>query len=76
MKKSYDYFKTLKDLSVIVSESFADMRDSKAINKNYLCFSAIRNELSEKLIDEFVNKSKIAYSKGEGRWNDKLLFST
>ena len=54
MKKSYDYFKTLKDLSVIVSESFSGMSDSKTINKNYLCFSAMRNELSENLIDEFV----------------------
>lgn len=54
MKKSYDYFKTLKDLSVIVCESFACLSDSKTVNKNYLCFSALRNELSEKLIDEFI----------------------
>lgn len=54
MKKSYDYFKTLKNLSVIISESFDYLCDSKTINKNYLCFSALRNELSENLIDEFV----------------------
>lgn len=54
MKKSYDYFKTLKDLSLIVSDSFESLNDLKTVNKNYLCFSAMRNELSENLIDEFV----------------------
>lgn len=54
MKKSFDYFKTLKDLSAIVCESFDCLPDSKTINKNYLCFVALRNELSENLIDEFV----------------------
>lgn len=54
MKKSFDYFKTLKDLSINVFESFSCLRDSKALNKNYLYFLASKNELSKNLIDEFV----------------------
>lgn len=54
MKKSYDYFKTLKNLSDILFESFKSCYDYKVINKEYLCFSALKNELSENLINEFV----------------------
>ena len=54
MKKSYDYFKTLKELSNMLFEAFKIYCDSKALNKEYLCFSALKNELSENLINEFV----------------------
>ena len=54
MKKSYDYFKTLKDLSEIISESFKNYNDYKNLSKDFLCFSALRNELSVNLINEFV----------------------
>ena len=54
MKKSYDYFKTLKELSNMLFEAYNVYCDSKALNKEYLCFSALKNELSENLINEFV----------------------
>lgn len=54
MKKSYDYFKTLKNLSLILSNTISFIDDSKSVNKEYLCFLALKNELSENLINEFV----------------------
>lgn len=54
MKKSYDYFKTLKDLSACVSEAYFSALDGKNFKKYLIRFSGIRNELSDYLIDDFV----------------------
>lgn len=54
MKKSYDYFKTLKDMSCCVRNSYFCAIDSKDFKKELIRFSGIKTELSESLIDEFV----------------------
>ena len=54
MKKSYDYFKTLKDMSYCVKDSYTFAVSSKDFKKEVIRFSGIKTELSESLMNEFV----------------------
>ncbi len=54
MKKSYDYFKTLKELSCCVYTVYVRAVTNNDFKKTYIKFSGLKNELSEKLIDDFV----------------------
>mgnify|MGYP006974441409 CR=1 FL=1 len=80
LKKSLDYFKTLKELSNMLFEAYKFYCDSKALNKEYLCFSALKNELSENLINEFVapiernDIYKLSFCLSEELWQVINLF--
>lgn len=54
MKKSYDYFKTLKDMSAIVSGSFSAVVSGKSPEIYRMNFSGLKTELSTKLTDDFI----------------------
>ena len=54
MKKSYDYFKTLKDLSYCVYTVYARAVTNNDFKKTYIKFLGLKNELSENLIKDFV----------------------
>ncbi len=54
MKKSYDYFKTLKDMSCCVNGSYSCAVGSKEFKKEVIRFSGLKTELSESLMNEFV----------------------
>lgn len=54
MKKSYDYFKTLKEMSECVGESFSNAVGKKDFKKETIVFSGLKTELSENLMNEFV----------------------
>ncbi len=54
MKKSYDYFKTLKELSCCVYTAYVKAVTNNDFKKNYIKFSGLKNELSENLINDFV----------------------
>lgn len=54
LKKSYDYFKTLKDMSDCIGKAFSFRFASDKYKKEALIFYATRKELSNKLSEEFV----------------------
>ncbi len=54
MKKSYDYFKTLKELSYCVYTVYTKAVTNNDFKKPFIKFSGLKNELSESLIDDFV----------------------
>lgn len=54
LKKSYDYFKTLKDMSDYVKSAFFNVMSGDGLRKEIIAFSGTRNELSDNLIKEFV----------------------
>lgn len=54
MKKAYDYFKTLKELSYCVYTVYIKAVTKGDFKKNLIKFSGLKNELSDNLIDDFV----------------------
>ena len=54
MKKSYDYFKTLKELSYCVYTVYIKAVTNGDFKKTLIKFSGLKNELSDNLIDDFV----------------------
>ena len=54
MKKSFDYFKTLKEMSVAVGYSYSKMIKAEEFNKEIIQFSGLKWELSNNLFNEFV----------------------
>lgn len=54
MKNSFDYFKTLKEMSRCVYDSFSSLPDGSQENKIDVRFLGLRWEISSNLIDEFV----------------------
>lgn len=54
MKKSYDYFKTLKEMSDCIGNAFSYRFKPDKYKKEILLFHANRKELSESLSEEFV----------------------
>ncbi len=54
MKKSYDYFKTLKELSYCVYTAYCNAVTGSDFKKNLIKFSGFKKELSDSLIDDFV----------------------
>ena len=54
MKKSYDYFKTLKEMSVTVGDAYKNMVTTNEFNKETICFSGLKWELTDNLFNEFV----------------------
>ncbi len=54
MKKSFDYFKTLKELSYCVYTAYTGTVAGSDLKKVVIKFSGLKNELSECLIDDFV----------------------
>ncbi len=54
MKKSFDYFKTLKDMSLSVGNAYSAALHGSDFNKDLICFSGLKFELSDRLINEFV----------------------
>ena len=80
MKKSYDYFKTLKDMSGCVKNSYFYAIDSKDFKKEVIQFSGNKTELSENLIDEFVapiernDIYKLSFCLNEELWQVIKLF--
>ena len=54
MKKSYDYSKTLKELSLCVQGAYIGAVTGSNIKSYLIKFSGLKNELSECLIDDFV----------------------
>ncbi len=54
MKKSYDYFKKLKEMSSAVGEAYKNMLYTNEFNKEIITFSGLKWELSNNLLNEFV----------------------
>ncbi len=54
MKKSFDYFKTLKEMSVSVGEAYCSLLRANEFNKELIRFSGLKFELSDSLVNEFV----------------------
>lgn len=54
MKRSFDYFKTLKDMSGCISRVYISADRPDLYKKDMLLFNSIKKELSLKLSDEFV----------------------
>lgn len=54
MKKSYDYFKTLKDMSDCIGKAYSLRYMSDKYKKEAIFFYAVRKELSNNLSEEFV----------------------
>lgn len=54
MKKSYDYFKTLKELSKNVEETFSNALKSGNCEIGKISFSGMKNELLNNLQNEFI----------------------
>ena len=54
MKKSYDYFKTLKAMSDCICNAYNFVRNPDRYRKEILLFNANRTELSRSLSEEFV----------------------
>lgn len=54
MKKSYDYFKTLKELSYCVFTVYTKAVTNGDFKKTLIKFEGLKNELSDSLIDDFV----------------------
>ena len=54
LKKSLDYFKTLKEMSVSVEEAYSSMITTNEFNSELIRFSGLKWELSNNLVNEFV----------------------
>ncbi len=54
MIKSFDYFKTLKEMSVTVGDAYRNMVTTNEFNKETIRFSGLKWELSDNLFNEFV----------------------
>ena len=54
MKRSFDYFKTLKEMSVTVGSAYKNMVTTNEFNKETIRFSGLKWELSNNLFNEFV----------------------
>lgn len=54
MKKSFDYFKTLKEMSVAVGSAYKNMVRTNEFNNETIRFSGFKWELSNNLLNEFV----------------------
>lgn len=54
MGKSYDYFKTLKEMSSCVGNSYLYVIDGKKYKSETIKFEGSKSELSERLMNEFV----------------------
>ena len=54
MKKSFDYFKTLKEMSVTIGDAYKNMVTTNEFNKETIRFSGLKWELSHNLFNEFV----------------------
>jgi hypothetical protein len=54
LKKSYDYFKTLKDLSGCIGRVYCSADRPDLYKKEMLFYNSIRKELSLRLSEEFV----------------------
>lgn len=54
MKKSFDYFKTLKDMSGCIGKAYAYADKPDLYKKETLVFHSIKRELSARLSEEFV----------------------
>ncbi len=54
MKKSFDYFKTLKYMSCAVGEAYKNMILTNEFNTQTIKFSGLNWELSNNLLNEFV----------------------
>ncbi len=54
MKKSFDYFKTLKEMSLTVGDAYKNMVRTNEFNNEVIKFSGLKWELSNNLFNEFV----------------------
>ncbi|MBR0535814.1 MAG: hypothetical protein IIX14_05490 [Clostridia bacterium] len=54
MKKSFDYFKNLKEMSVAVGCAYRNMVATNEFNKELIAFSGLKWELSDNLYKEFI----------------------
>ncbi len=54
MKNSYDYFKTLKDISLCVNDAFSRVLRRETVQSAFIKLSGMRSEFSEKLFHEFT----------------------
>lgn len=54
LKKSYDYFKTLKDMSLSLREAFSLAVKGADIGSSFIKVTGMRSELSQQLLDEFT----------------------
>lgn len=54
LKKSFDYFKTLKEMSFSVCSSYKKMTKSEDFNSDVIRFSGLKWELSNNLLNDFV----------------------
>lgn len=54
MKKSYDYFRTLKDMSLCLREAFSLTVKGDDTGSSFVRLAGIRSELSNQLFDEFT----------------------
>ncbi len=54
LKKSLDYFRTLKEMSLSVGNAYSQMIKTNEFNKEIIRFSGLKWELSNNLVDEFV----------------------
>lgn len=54
MKKFFDYFKTLKDMSVAVGDAYKHMVATKEFNNERIIFSGLKWELTDNLYADFV----------------------
>ncbi len=54
MKRSFDYFKTLKEMSLTVGDAYKNMLRSNEFNNEVIKFSGLKWELSNNLLNEFV----------------------
>ncbi len=54
MKKSFDYFKTLKILTELLKNAYRLSVENKAFDKLYLSFCANKTELSDNLKNDFI----------------------
>lgn len=54
MKRSYDYFKTLKKMNELVCGAFSSVADSKGCESYRFSFSAEKSELINNLKNEFI----------------------
>ncbi len=54
MKKSFDYFKTLKEMSEAVGDAYSSVLGQNEFNKELIRFSGLKFELSDNLVNEFV----------------------
>lgn len=81
MKKSYDYFKTLKDLSECVGESYSSAVCGEDFKKYSIRFWGLKSELSECLMNDFVTPVersdiyKLSFCLNEELWQVSELFN-